>query len=73
MLNIVNSKKNFDDVIKACYEDIEKVDFKNMYHRTDIGPRVKRVYVRKKTNTIMNLRKRKSKLKTYLELIWINS
>ena len=66
VLNIVNSKKNFDDVIKACYEDIEKVDFKNMYHRTDIGPRVKRVYVRKKDEYDYESKEKKKQIENLL-------
>lgn len=66
VLNIVNSKDSFDEVIKVCYDDIKKVDFKNMYHRTDIGPRVKRVYVRKKDEYDYESKEKKKQIENLL-------
>ncbi|SHH30630.1 phosphoribosylamine--glycine ligase [Anaerosphaera aminiphila DSM 21120] len=48
VLNIVYSSENFDNTIETVYKDVKKVNFKDMYYRTDIGPGVKRVFVRKK-------------------------
>lgn len=48
VLNLVYSDDNFDKVIEKIYENANIVDFKNKYYRKDIGPRVKRIYVRKK-------------------------
>ena len=48
VLNLVYSDDNFDNVIEKVYEDAKKIEFENKYYRRDIGPSVKRVYVRKK-------------------------
>ena len=48
VINLVASADNFDDAIKKAYEDAEKVHFSNKYYRKDIGPSVKRVYVKRK-------------------------
>lgn len=48
VLNLVYSADNFDEVIDQVYKDAEKVNFDGKYYRKDIGPAVKRVYVRKK-------------------------
>ena len=48
VLNLVASADNFDDAIKKAYEDAKKVHFSNKYYRKDIGPSVKRVYVKRK-------------------------
>lgn len=48
VLNLVYSDDNFDNVIKNIYSDANKINFENKYYRKDIGPSVKRVYVRKK-------------------------
>ncbi|MDD7305325.1 MAG: phosphoribosylformylglycinamidine synthase [Peptoniphilaceae bacterium] len=48
VLNIVYAGDNFDQVIEQVYEDAKKIDFEGKYYRKDIGPKVKRVYVRKK-------------------------
>lgn len=48
VLNLVYSDKNFDKVIETIYEDVKKINFEGKHYRKDIGPKVKRVYVRKK-------------------------
>ena len=48
VLNLVYSDDNFDKVIKTIYEDAKKISFKDMHYRKDIGPKVKRIYVKKK-------------------------
>ncbi|MBP2026031.1 phosphoribosylformylglycinamidine synthase [Peptoniphilus stercorisuis] len=48
VLNLVYSDDNFDKVLEKLYKNAEIVNFENKYYRKDIGPRVKRVYVRKK-------------------------
>ena len=48
VLNLVYASEFFDEAIEKVYEDSTKVNFEGKYYRTDIGPKVKRVYVRKK-------------------------
>src|SRR5699024_10448205 len=48
VLNLVYSADDFDEVINQVYKDAKKVNFDGKYYRKDIGPAVKRVYVRKK-------------------------
>lgn len=48
VLNLVSTKDSFDEAIKEVYEDAKKVAFNGVYYRKDIGPSIKRVYVRKK-------------------------
>ncbi len=48
VLNLVASGENFDEVFERVYKDVENIKFKDSYYRSDIGPSVKRVYVRKK-------------------------
>ena len=48
VLNIVCAEDNFDKAISKVYEDAKKINFDGKYFRKDIGPSVKRVYVRRK-------------------------
>ncbi|MDD7463648.1 MAG: phosphoribosylformylglycinamidine synthase [Anaerococcus sp.] len=48
VLNVVYSGDDFDSVIDQVYQDAEKINFEGKYYRKDIGPKVQRVYVRKK-------------------------
>ncbi|ACV29134.1 Phosphoribosylamine--glycine ligase [Anaerococcus prevotii] len=48
VLNILSVSDSFDDAIARAYEDSEKIHFDGKYYRKDIGPSVKRVYVKKK-------------------------
>ncbi|WP_036730647.1 phosphoribosylformylglycinamidine synthase [Peptoniphilus mikwangii] len=66
VLNLIYSGENFDDVIKKVYQDAAKVHFKDMYYRTDIGPRVKRVYVTKKSEFDYESKELKQEIKNSL-------
>lgn len=48
VLNILSASDSFDEAIAKVYEDSEKIHFDGKYYRKDIGPSVKRVYVKKK-------------------------
>ena len=48
VLNIVSIGDSFDEAVKNVYEDADKINFDGKYYRSDIGPTVKRVYVKKK-------------------------
>ncbi len=48
VLNLVTSAPSFDNAIDLVYKDLSKINFLGMTYRSDIGPRVKRVYVSKK-------------------------
>ena len=48
VLNILSVSDSFDEAIARAYEDSEKIHFDGKYYRKDIGPSVKRVYVKKK-------------------------
>lgn len=48
VLNLLASGDSFDEIRKVIYEDAIKVNFEGKYYRKDIGPSVKRVYVRKR-------------------------
>lgn len=48
VLNVVSVSHSFDEAIAKVYEDAEKIHFDGKYYRKDIGPSVKRVYVKKK-------------------------
>ncbi|MDU2558271.1 MAG: phosphoribosylformylglycinamidine synthase [Anaerococcus prevotii] len=48
VLNVVSVSHSFDEAIARAYEDAEKIHFDGKYYRKDIGPSVKRVYVKKK-------------------------
>ena len=48
VLNILSVSDSFDEAIARVYEDSEKIHFDGKYYRNDIGPSVKRVYVKKK-------------------------
>ncbi|MDY3946687.1 MAG: phosphoribosylformylglycinamidine synthase [Ezakiella sp.] len=48
VLSIAGARKNFDLASRDAYKDLNRVKFRFSYNRTDIGPKVKRVYVWKK-------------------------
>lgn len=48
VLNIISVAYSFDEARKRAYEDAQKIYFDGKYYRKDIGPSVKRVYVKKK-------------------------
>lgn len=66
VLNIVNTSDNFDDLMDTIYEDAEKIKFDKKYYRKDIGPHVKRVYVRKKDEFDYESRETKELIKNEL-------
>ncbi|RVU53990.1 phosphoribosylformylglycinamidine synthase [Anaerosphaera multitolerans] len=68
VLNIVHSGEEFDEVISTVYEDVEKINFKDMYYRSDIGPRVKRVYVKKKAEFAYESRELVEEIKNSLNI-----
>ncbi len=48
VLNLVAVADDFDQAVRDVYEDAEKIDFEGKYYRKDIGPTVKRVYIKRK-------------------------
>ena len=68
VLNIVSTSDNFDQAIKEVYKDANKVNFENKYYRTDIGPSVKRVYVKRKDQFDFQSANLKTKIKNTLDI-----
>ena len=66
VLNIVYTADNFDQAIKEVYQDADKVNFEGKYYRRDIGPSVKRVYVRRKDQFDFQSKNLKEKIKNTL-------
>ena len=66
VLNILAVGDSFDELIKTVYEDAKKIHFEGKYYRKDIGPSVKRVYVRKNDPFDFESIKLKEKIKTTL-------
>lgn len=66
VLNIVSSDDNFDSLIKKIYEEEKKIQFENKYSRSDIGPKVKRIYVKKKEDFDYESREILESIKTEL-------
>ena len=59
VLNLVSVADDFESAIENVYADAKKVHFDGKYYRKDIGPRVKRVYVKKRpgfNNESINLK-----------------
>ncbi|MDY6064929.1 MAG: phosphoribosylformylglycinamidine synthase [Finegoldia sp.] len=68
VLNLVNTKESFDEAIEKVYQDAEKVSFNNIYYRKDIGPSIKRVYVRKKDEYDFESQETKRKIEEFLSI-----
>lgn len=68
VLNLLFSGEAFDQVIDQVYSDVEKVHFEGLTYRKDIGPRVKRVYVRKKDQYDFESRKTQEDLENLLKI-----
>ena len=68
VLNIVATDDNFDDAIKEVYDDAEKINFAGIYYRKDIGPSVKRVYVRRKDSYDFESQNLKTKINNTLDI-----
>lgn len=68
VLNIVATSDNFDDAIKEVYDDAEKINFAGKYYRKDIGPSVKRVYVRRKDSYDFESQNLRTKINNTLDI-----
>ena len=68
VLNIVATDDNFDAAIKEVYEDAKKINFDGKYYRKDIGPTVKRVYVRRKDSFDFESQNLKTKINNTLDI-----
>lgn len=68
VLNIVSTSYNFDEAISQVYQDVDRINFDNKYYRTDIGPSVKRVYVKRKDQFDFASHNLKTKIKNTLDI-----
>ena len=68
VLNIVATDDSFDKAIGEVYEDAKKVNFDGIYYRKDIGPSVKRVYVRRKDSYDFESHNLKTKINNTLNI-----
>ncbi|WP_297281411.1 phosphoribosylformylglycinamidine synthase [uncultured Anaerococcus sp.] len=68
VLNILASASDFDNAIKQVYEDAENINFSGKYYRKDIGPSVKRIYVRKKDSYDFESQNLKKKINNTLDI-----
>ena len=66
VLNLVTSADTYDEAISQVYQDAEKIKFENKYYRKDIGPSVKRVYVKRKDKYDFASKNLKTKIKNSL-------
>ena len=66
VLNIVAKADTFDQAIREVYQDADKINFENKYYRKDIGPSVKRVYVKRKDKYDFASKNLKTKIKNSL-------
>lgn len=68
VLNIVATADSFDKAIEDVYKDAKKIDFDGKYYRKDIGPSVKRVYVRRKDSFDFESQNLKTKINNTLDI-----
>ena len=68
VLNLVATDDSFDKAIEKVYEDAKKISFDGKYYRKDIGPSVKRVYVRRKDSYDFQSQNLKTKINNTLDI-----